>query len=89
MVSLNVINESIKEKEYITDVSELKKRMIDKDIGTIVELSDMTGVNRNTLGLIFNGKVQPTAPVMKKLISVLGLDSDKAGEIFFKQKLTH
>lgn len=85
---MNSVMESIKAKEYITDVSELKKLMIDKDIDTINELSERTGINRNTLGAIFNGKEQPSAQVMKKLIAVFGLDSNKAGEIFFKNKLT-
>ncbi len=78
-----------KGKEYITDVSELKKIMIDRKIESILELSDCTGISRNTLGSILNGKMQPSAPAMKKLISALEIDSKKAGEVFFKNKLTH
>jgi len=76
------------EKEYLTDVAELKKIMIDKEVESILELAELTGVSRNTLGLILSGKLQPSSPVMKKLISVLDIDSRKAGEIFFKEKLT-
>lgn len=77
------------EKQYETDVTMLKKIMLDHDIESVSELSKLTDINRNTLGAILSGKIQPSSPVMKKLMSVLNIDSSKAGLIFFKEKLTH
>ncbi|MEJ8306632.1 helix-turn-helix transcriptional regulator [Saccharibacillus sacchari] len=73
--------------EYKTDVAALKKKMIDKDIPTIVALSEASGINRNTLSAVFKGKVQPSAEVMRKLVAVLGIQPEEAGRIFFSHNL--
>lgn len=70
------------------DVKELKKIMIDKDINTIAELSDKTGVNRNTLSDVLSGKSYPSADTMVKLTEGLSLEGCEAGKIFFAKKLT-
>lgn len=72
---------------YTTDVKELQKIMIDHDINTITELSQKSGVNRNALSGMFNGKLQPTAETMMKLVDCLEIEPARAGEIFFKPDL--
>ena len=42
---------------YKTDYIEIKKIMAEKEIKTIKELAEKTGINRNTLSNILNGKV--------------------------------
>lgn len=76
------------ERHYETDITRLKKIMLDNEIESVIELSELTRINRNTLGAILSGKIQPSSSVMKRLISMLGIDSSIAGEIFFKEKLT-
>lgn len=66
-----------------TDTRALKKRMIDLNIKNIQQLSDRSGVNRRTLGSIMNGKEQPSADVMEKLITALQIRLCDAGEVFF------
>ena len=70
------------------DVKELKKIMIDQDVNTIAELSDKTGVNRNTLSDVLSGKSYPSADTMVKLTEGLNMDGSIAGKIFFAKKLT-
>ena len=43
-----------------TNTNELRKLLIDCDIKTVKELSERTGVNRNTLSQVLNGKIQPS-----------------------------
>ena len=73
--------------QYKTDIKELQKIMIDRDIKTIAELSDKSGVNRNALSGMFNERLQPTAETMRKLVSCLEIEPAKAGEIFFTPDL--
>ncbi len=73
--------------EYKTDVIALKKKMIDRNIPTIVSLSEATGINRNTLSGVMRGKVQPSAEVMRKLVAVLDIPPEEAGKIFFSPNL--
>ncbi len=72
---------------YKVDTKALQKAMIDADIKTIEQLSELTGVNRNTLSDIINGKIFPSSMVMSKLASCLKLTSEDAGRIFFTPKL--
>ncbi|WP_270167497.1 helix-turn-helix domain-containing protein [Paenibacillus sp. SYP-B4298] len=72
---------------YKTDSRELKKIMIDRGISTIVQLSAVTGVNRNTLSNILNGESQPSAEVMRKLVAALEIPPEQAGRIFFNPNL--
>lgn len=73
---------------YEMDVKGLKKIMIEKELDSIGSLSDASGVDRNTLGGILSGKIQPSAAAMLKLAGALEMESETAGKIFFAQKLT-
>ncbi len=70
-----------------TNTNELKKLMIDCDIKTVKELSERTGVNRNTLAQVINGKIQPSSEVMVQLVWALDIEPKRAGEIFFNREL--
>lgn len=72
---------------YTCDIVELKKALAEEGIKTNVELSKKSGVDRNTLGDILNGKRKPSSDVMYKLVSTLNLSSERAGIIFFKPDL--
>lgn len=72
---------------YKVDTKALQKAMIDLDIKTIEQLSEITGVNRNTLSDIINGKTFPSSMVMTKLAHCLHLTGEEAGRIFFTPKL--
>lgn len=72
---------------YKTDVIELKKSMIDAGFDKIINLSDASGIDRNTLSKVINGDAQPSSNVMDKLVSTLQLSPEKAGKIFFGQNL--
>ncbi len=70
-----------------TNTNELRKLLIDCDIKTVKELSERTGVNRNTLSQVLNGKIQPSSDVMVQLVWALDIEPQKAGEIFFNRNL--
>lgn len=72
----------------ITDIIALKKIMIDNQINTITELSDLTKINRNTLSKILKGKIQPSARDMYKIVEILQINPEQAGKIFFSYSLT-
>lgn len=81
-----------KEKEgdkmyYRVNVAELKKAMIDSGFNKVKDLSQATGVDRNTLGKILNEKAIPSSRTMYALVSALNLSYEKAGEIFFSHNL--
>ncbi len=70
-------------RRYKTDVIELRKIMAEKNIRTIVELSEKSGINRNTLGKILDGSIQPSSEVMDRLVFTLDIEPANAGKIFF------
>lgn len=70
------------------DTNELRKAMIDAGIDTIEQLAEKAGVNRITTADVVKGRIYPSSMVMEKLKIALGLSSEKAGAIFFKEKLT-
>lgn len=72
---------------YKTDTIALRKKMAEKEIRTIGELSQKTGINRNTLSQVLNEIIQPSADVMDKLVLVLEITPDEAGHIFFSINL--
>lgn len=72
---------------YKTDIVALKKILVEREINTITELSAISDVNYNTLNLIFNGKIQPSAYVMERLVKTLCISPENAGKIFFSQYL--
>ena len=57
--------------------------MVENGIDTILELSERTGVHRNTLGKVLDGTIQPSSEVMDKLVSGLEIEPERAGKIFF------
>lgn len=73
--------------EYEVDIIELKKLMIEKGYSTIGDLSDASGVDRNTTSEVINGKKYPSSMVMSKLGTALEMNSGQMGSIFFKAKL--
>lgn len=73
---------------YKTDTIAIKKRMVEKNIKTITELSEITGINRNTLSKIISGKIQPSSEAMQKLVFKLDFAPQEAGNVFFCNKLT-
>lgn len=72
---------------YAVDTAELKKAMINAGINTAVELSERSGVNRNTVGGILNGDIRPSSAVIEKIAKALSLDGNDIGRIFFKPQL--
>jgi transcriptional regulator with XRE-family HTH domain len=61
--------------------------MIDRNASKIVDLSSISGVDRNTLSKVLNGDAQPSAIVMEKLAKALDMSPAQAGEIFFVENL--
>lgn len=72
---------------YKTDYIEIKKIMAEKEIKTIKELAEKTGINRNTLSNVLSGKIQPSSDVMEKLVFFLEISPETAGRIFFSINL--
>lgn len=70
-----------------TDIIRLKKIMIDRGVGKNVALSKESGINRDTIGKVLNGEIQPSSTVMGKLITTLKIPPDEAGKIFFSSNL--
>ena len=65
-------------------LKKLKKLLIDKEIDTISELAELTGVGRDTCSGILNGKIRPSTAVMEKFMNALEMTPTEAGTIFFK-----
>lgn len=61
--------------------------MIDRGIRTMGDLSIKSGINRNTLSKVLNGKKQPSSEVMFKLVTTLDIEPADAGKIFFTHDL--
>ena len=74
-------------QERKTDVIALKKLMIENGFDSVIRLSVASEINRNTLGSVLGGSIQPSAEVMDKLINVLKIPASLAGEIFFNPDL--
>lgn len=74
-------------RHYKTDTVALRKLMIDAGHNTISELAKASGIDRTTMGKIINGKAQPSAEQMDKLVLSLNMDPGIAGSVFFTQNL--
>lgn len=72
---------------FKTDSIELQKIMIEKGYKTRKELSEKSGINRNILSAVLDGKKQPSSDVMEKLVFTLEINPEKAGIIFFSRNL--
>ena len=70
-----------------TDTTALLKVMVEKGFRTNTSLAVKAGVNRNTLGQVLNGQIQPSYDVMCKLVTTLELSEIEAGRIFFAHDL--
>lgn len=68
---------------YFVDVKRIKKLMVEHEIDTVEELSEKTGVNRNTLATVLNGKSYPSSMVMTKIGEALDIPAEDMGGIFF------
>lgn len=73
---------------FVVDTNTIRKKMIDQNIKNITELSQKSGINRNTLAEVLNSKSKPSSHVMEALIITLNLSPDEAGQIFFARELT-
>ena len=69
------------------EAAELKKIMIDKGLEKIVDLSDASTVDRNTLSKVLSGDMKPSTTVIEKLMYALDIPPERAGVIFFKPNL--
>lgn len=74
---------------YKTDVVAIKKRMAEKKIDTIVELSERSGIHRNTLAKVLKEEAQPSSDTMEKLVFALEFSPQEAGCVFFGLHLRH
>lgn len=72
---------------YFVDTTELKKIMIDKGLEKIIDLSEASTINRNTLSMVLSGDMKPSTTVIEKLMYALDIPPEKAGLIFFKSNL--
>lgn len=68
---------------YKIDHIALKKRMVEKEIGSIQELADKSQINRNTLSKILSGRARPSSEAMEKLVYTLNIAPEEARRIFF------
>ena len=73
--------------KHVVDTVALRKLMADHNIHTIAQLSDKSGVNRNTLGKVLNGTERPSVIVMDKLSCALEMSPETSGSVFFAQNL--
>ena len=73
--------------ERKTDVIELQKKMVERGIGTRVDLAKKSGIDRNTIGLILSGKKQPTVNAIRGLAAALDLSDREIVSIFFTPQL--
>lgn len=72
---------------YKTDTIAIRKIMAERNIRTILELSQRSGIGRNTLAKVLNGEIQPSSDTMEKLVFALDIPPERAGTIFFNQSL--
>lgn len=70
---------------YRTDVGAIRKKMKEKKIKTILELSNVSGIGRRTLSKVLNEEVQPSSDTMEKLIFCLDITPEEAGSIFLNK----
>lgn len=73
---------------FEVDSKELKKLMIDHDIANNIAFAEKTGIDRNTIAKILDGKMLPTYRVITGIAKALSMDSQQIGSIFFKRKVT-
>lgn len=67
------------------DGNAIRIKMIELGIDSFTELSELSGVDRNTISDVVNNKRRPSAQTMDKLFKTLELTSEEGGRIFFGQ----
>lgn len=72
---------------YVVDTVGLRKAMAEKEVNTTEELAKRSGVNRNTLADVLNGKTRPSTSVMDRIAIALSMTPEAAGHIFFANNL--
>ncbi len=72
---------------YEVDVIELKKIMVENKLEKIIDLSNASKVDRNTLSKVLNKEIKPSTIVIERLMNALKIPPEKAGHIFFKDSL--
>lgn len=72
---------------YVVDTIELRKRMLEKGLDNIKKMSDACGLNRDTMSDIVNGRAKPGAVAMYAIATVLDLEPEALGRIFFKRDI--
>lgn len=73
--------------QYVVDVVELKKIMVEQGLDKIIDLSNASTIDRNTLSKILSGETKPSTTVIEKLMVTLEIPPEKAGVIFFNMNL--
>lgn len=73
---------------FNTDTKALRKLMIDHEIGSIQQMSEMCKISRKTLSDVVNGKKRPTSNVISAIAQTLDLKSEDIGHIFFVEEVT-
>lgn len=69
------------------DTAKLRYYMDKAGCRSVLDLEQKTGVNRNTLAGVLNGKALPSSETMDKIITGINIPVDEAGGIFFADKL--
>lgn len=72
---------------YSVDTIALKKIMLDKGLEKIIDLSNASNIDRNTLSKVLSGDAKPSTTVIEKLMCALDIPPEKAGLIFFNSNL--
>ena len=69
------------------DTAKIRYYMDKAGCRSIADFERISGVNRNTLAGVLNGKVLPSSDVMDRIITSINIPVDEAGGIFFAEKL--
>ena len=70
---------------YTVDTIELRKAMLDKGLETIQQMADACGLSRDTMADIVKGRARPGAVAIYAIATVLDLEPEALGRIFFKR----
>lgn len=71
----------------IVDTAKIRYYMDKAGCKNVADLERVSGVNRNTLSGVLNGKVLPSSDVMDRIITGINIPLNEAGGIFFAEKL--
>ena len=69
------------------DTKEFKKAMIEADINSFTELSDVTRVDKTTISDVANNVRKPSYDTIQALADGMHLKYDEIGRIFFANNL--